>query len=100
MFENFLGKYCIVRGKDSGVFFGKLESFKDNRVMLTDCRRIWYWSGAASLSELASEGPSKPLECKFPAPIDFQFVLDAIEVIPCTERAIDKIKGVPTWSAK
>lgn len=89
----------IVRGDRSGVFYGTLESRTGTEVKLTDCRRIWYWAGAASISELALTGPKRPDECKFPDAVAEHEILDAIEVIPCTEAAAAIINDVPPWRA-
>ena len=43
-------KYVIVRTYSAGVFAGELESKNGQEVVLRNARRIWYWSGAASLS--------------------------------------------------
>ena len=93
------GRYVVVRGDKSGVFAGTLVSRKGREVVLTRCRRIWYWAGAASISELAQRGTSNPGACKFPAPVDRQEVLDVIEVIDCTVAARVSIEGVKPWTA-
>lgn len=59
-------KYVIVRTYSAGVFAGELESRTGQEVVLRNARRIWYWSGAASLSQLAMEGTKDPANCKFP----------------------------------
>ena len=89
--------YVIVRGDRSGVFAGFLESREGREVALLDCRRIWYWSGAASISQLSKDGTSKPADCKFPAPVDNILILDAVEVITCTNTAMTSIQGVSIW---
>ena len=92
-----IGKYCIVRTHSAGVFAGTLESRDGKEVVLTDARRIWYWDGAASLSQLAMSGTSNPESCKFPEPVTEVCLTEAIEIIPCSQQAIDSIKGVPIW---
>jgi len=92
-----LGKYCIVRGDRSGVFAGVLESQEGQQVVLSGCRRLWYWSGAASISQLATEGVKNPDNCKFTVTLDRIMLLDAIEVIPATEKAEACIKAVDEW---
>jgi hypothetical protein len=62
--------YVIVRTYSAGVFAGTLESRKGKEVVLTGVRRLWYWAGAASLSQLAMTGPSKPESCKFPVEVE------------------------------
>jgi hypothetical protein len=92
-----LNQHVLVRGAKSGVFVGILVSRLGSEVQLRDCRRIWYWSGAASLSQLAQEGVKNPSQCKFPCLVDQIIVLDAIEIIPCTNAAIQSISEVPVW---
>ena len=55
-----IGKKVIVRGDRSGVFFGTLAERSGREVKLTGCRRLWYWDGAASLSQLAVDGTGHP----------------------------------------
>lgn len=43
----------IVRGKDSGVFFGEIAERNGQEVLMKNVRRLWYWDGAASISQLA-----------------------------------------------
>ena len=90
-------KYVIVRGDRSGVFAGVLKSRNGREVELTDCRRLWYWDGAASISQLAAEGTVAPNNCKFTVPVEDILILDAIEIIPATEVAERSIKEVPVW---
>jgi hypothetical protein len=94
---DFIGKKVIVRGDRSGVFFGTLKEKNGQEVVLSGCRRIWYWDGAASISQLAVDGTSKPTECKFTVAVDEIGILDAIEIIPCTLKAIESIEGVHVW---
>ena len=68
-----------------------------SEVTLENARRIWYWSGAASLSQLAKDGTSNPNDCKFTVTVDSITILDAIEIIPCTDKAIKSIEEVSTW---
>ena len=90
-------KYVIVRTYSAGVFAGFLESRKGQEVVLTDARRIWYWKGAASLSQLAMDGTSCPNECKFPVAVDRVELLQAIEILDVTVKAKLSIESVPVW---
>jgi len=89
--------YVIVRTYSAGVFAGNLVVRNGKEVVLSNARRIWYWSGAASLSQLAMEGTSDPKKCKFPCPVNLITLTEAIEIIPCTEIAENSIKGVEEW---
>jgi len=92
-------KYVIVRTYSAGVFAGYLESRKGQEVVLSKARRIYYWKGAASLSQLSIDGVSCPLECKFPAAVESVTLLQAIEILPVTEKARKNIAAVPIWEA-
>ena len=92
------GRHVIVRGDRSGVFFGRLVSETGQTVELSDCRHVWYWSGAANTAEMALKGVSKPNECKIVAPVARLRVLDAIEIIDCTDVAASSLTAVPVWS--
>ena len=91
-------KYVIVRTYSAGVFAGLLESRSGREVVLTQARRLWYWAGAASLSQLAMSGTTKPSECKFPIVVDRIELLEAIEILDVTNVAQSSIEAVPVWS--
>ena len=95
--NNNIGKKVIIRGDRSGVEFGTLVAQDGREVTLANARRIWYWDGAASLSQLATDGTSNPADCKFTVTVESITVLDAIEIIPCTDKAIRSIEEVPAW---
>ncbi len=92
-----LNRYCMVRTKNAGVFAGTVAKRDGQEITLTDARRIWYWAGAASLSQLATEGTSKPEKCKFPAPVAEVVLFEVIEIIPITAAAAESISGVLEW---
>lgn len=91
-------RFVIIRGTNSGAFAGKLISQEGQHVKLKDSRRLWYWSGAASLSELAQRGTSRPEACKFPAAVDHHEILDTIEILDMTDAAIVSIGSVKPWT--
>lgn len=96
--HHLLGKQVIIRTYSAGVHYGTLLEKNSLECILGDAIRIWYWKGAASLSQLSVDGVSeeKESECKFAKSvktIDLQW----IEIIPCTEKAISSIEGVKKW---
>lgn len=97
-------KYYIVRGDRSGVFFGRINYQDGKEVQMNDVRCIWYWDGAywdgaASIVELAQNGVKYPEKCKFTVTVEELTIIDAIEIIPCTEEATAVIKAVEEWKA-
>ena len=90
-------KYVICRTYSAGVFAGTLESRKGQEVVLTNARRLWYWAGAASLSQLAVDGTSSPQNCQFPVAVPRVELLQAIEILDVSEKAKASIEAVKVW---
>ena len=88
----------MVRTYSAGVFAGTVQQLDGDVATLTDARRIWYWKGAASLSQLATDGTSQPKQCKFPCAVSEVMLLGVIEIIPITDKARDSIAEVPVWT--
>lgn len=89
--------YVIVRTYTAGVFAGNLVSRDGKEVTLSNVRRLWYWKGAASLSQLAESGTSSPDECKFPEAVSQIILTEAIEILSVTPAAQKIIEGVKIW---
>lgn len=96
-YTNFIDKKVIIRSYGAGVFYGTLKAKEGTEVELADCRRIWKWDGAASLSELAISGVAYPNECKFSVIVPSIIVTGVLEVIPTSEKASLNIESVPVW---
>lgn len=92
-------KKVIVRGDRSGVFYGTIISHNGQEVTLQNCRRLWYWDGACSISQLAVDGTNKPEQCKFTVSVSEIEILDAIEIIACSEKSIKSIESVWIWKS-
>ena len=90
--------YCIVRAADAGVHIGYLQFRDGNEVHLVDSRRIFYWEGAATLSQMARDGVSKPDACKIPCSLPFITIIGVCEIIPATKKCMESITAVPVWS--
>lgn len=90
-------KKVIVRGDRSGVTFGTLIERNGREVKLANCRKLWFWDGAASLYQLAAEGVKNPSACKFTMRMKEVEILDAIEVLPCSGSAIESIEKTAEW---
>lgn len=96
MNENKNQKY-IIRCDRAGVFYAEIKERRGSEADLVNARRLWYWDGAASLSQLATDGVTAPRNCKFTVTVPEMTVLGVIEVIPCTEDAVKCINEVPEW---
>jgi len=91
--------YVIVRTISAGVFAGYMESRNGAEITLVHVRRLWYWDGAASLSQLSVDGVSKPKTRKFPCEMQRTTLTEAIEIIECTEKARISIAEVAIWES-
>lgn len=87
----------LFRCDRSGVFYGEKVEIEGQRAIIKNARKIYYWSGANCLEQLAAEGTKKPDDCKFTITIDSIEVFDLIQLLPCTDVAIKSIDGVREW---
>ena len=92
-------EFVIARTYSAGVFAGTLENREGKEVTLSNARRLWYWQGAASLSQLAVDGTSAPEKCKFPTPVPTVVLTECIELLSVTPQARKSIEAVPLWRA-
>lgn len=94
-------KYCVIRSYGAGVFCGYVKEQTADvngvNVVLINSRRIWYWSGACSLSQLAVEGSKNINDCKIAMIVPEHFVANVIEIIPMSEKAKNNIEGASVW---
>ncbi len=93
-------KRIVLVRSTTGIFMGELSKWGNAEAVLLNARRLWYWSGAASLSELATEGTGKPSACKFPCAVERVTIPNVMEMIDVTARAKASIDAVPNWSAR
>ena len=98
--QRFCNRYCMVRSREAGVFAGTLDAFDiaTGTAVVKNARRIFWWEGAASLSQLATTGTSLPTLCKFPAPVEEVLLLNVIEILQITDAAAKSIASVKEWS--
>lgn len=89
----------VIRTRSAGVFYGFIKERNGLEAVVLNCKRIWAWYGAASLSELAVRGVSKPKECKIPVAIPKHILTEVIEIIPLSSKAYDTLESVPLWTA-
>ncbi len=90
-------EYKIFRTYTAGVFAGYQKSRNGQEAVVINARRLWKWSGAASLSQLATEGTKNPSDCKFPCEVSKIELTQVIEVLDVTEKSRKSISEVPVW---
>jgi hypothetical protein len=89
--------FYIVRTNRAGVFFGKIIKRRENSLIMNECRKLHYWDGAGAVEQIARDGVSLPDNCRFTVPVDGSEVVEWIQVLPCTQKSVDSIKGVKLW---
>jgi hypothetical protein len=90
-------QYCVIRTQSAGVHIGFVKTRGGQEVTLVNSRRLWYWEGAMTLSEVAVTGISKPDSCKVACVVPTIILTNAIEIIPCTEKAKKIIENIKVW---
>ena len=77
---------CIIRSYGAGVFLGYVAEQKSElsgvNIILKQAKRIHYWDGACSLTQLALEGTKSPNNCRITEPVESQYIANVIEIIP------------------
>lgn len=80
-----VGSFVLVRTYSAGVHCGILDECSGTAVLLKDARRIWRWSEAFSLNEMAVKGCGE--SSRISQPVKQILLTQAIEIIPCEEKA-------------
>ena len=88
-----VGDMVIIRTYAAGVWFGRLSEKSGAEVILAEARRMWKWHAAKSisLSGCAIYGIIEE-KSKIVEPVE-KVWLEAVEIINCTELAINSIQG-------
>lgn len=97
--RNLKNKKVIVRAEGSGVFFGTLIDKNESEVQLANARKLYYWSGANTVEDLAVAGVKNPSSCKFTVPVEEITINKYLQIIPCTQASITNIENVFVWKA-
>lgn len=95
-----IGKYVIVRSHMAGVFFGILSAKEGTELTLSNARKLYYFVGANTVEDLAKQGALDVANCQFTVEIETMVISDFVQILPCTEKAINNIKSVPAWIYK
>ena len=93
-------KKYIIRTYSAGVWYGNIKEHEKSEVVLINARRLWYWSGAASLSQLAEKGSSNKSNCKFTITIKDKegvYLPQVIEILPVSKEAQKNIDSIEEW---
>lgn len=98
--SNLVGKKCLVGCNRSGIFYGEVVKATKDETIVKNCRKIFFWTGAACIEQLAEEGTTRPNDCKFTMSVDEVVLFDATQIIPCKDMAINNIEEVSEWKIR
>lgn len=86
----------LIRTYSAGVHFGTLKSREGKEVVLENARRLYSWSGACSLSQVAIDGVDYT-NSRISVIVPEITLTEAIEIIPMSEKASKEMMGVEAW---
>jgi len=90
-------KVYIVNGP-AGTYLGKIVEKDGNTVEMKEAQLLYYWAGAHSLSQLATEGTTNPSSCKFS--VECEVICEGVlRILPCTDVAVKSLRAVKIWKA-
>ena len=91
-----LDKKIIARIDRAGVFHGTLDHIDNEIIRLKDARRIYYWEGALSVTDMAANGLRAG---KISAPVTkVEFMTSkVVELNECSNEASSSIEAIKVW---
>ena len=95
--DSMIGRRVMVRTYSAGVHFGTLKEKVGQEAILTDSRRVFYWTKACSLSQLAMEGSGDIEKCQIAIEVPEILLNRVIEVIPMSEKANKQLTEASLW---
>lgn len=96
--KNLIGKHVIVRSNMAGVFFAILKEKNGNELTLQKARKFYYFSGANTVEDLANKGALNKDNCKLTVEIEEMVISEFVQILPCSDEAINNIKSISVWS--
>ena len=85
----------IIRTKTAGTYFAEIASRTGSEAELRNARLIYYFEGAKSLLQIATDGIGKGSKVTLSVPSIT--VLEVERFIPCTDKATEIIGALPEW---
>ena len=89
-----IGEWVVIRGKDSGVFFGRLKASVGMQALVENCSTIWDWYGANTVQEIANNGVEE--QSNISEPVSLEQINDVIQILLATPKAVANLSR-PRW---
>lgn len=92
------GTKVLVRDHRAGVHVGTFHEFDAaaKTCVLKDARKVWYWSGAASVHGIAANGLDHE-ESKIAPKVATVISTDVVEIVECSDKGYDSVLNAPVW---
>ncbi len=88
-----LNEPVIVRARDAAVHFGLYQWHSGREVCLRDARKIWAWTARFTLNAVAST-KTTTANSRLSDAVEEVVILDACEIIKCTDAAAKSLASV------
>ena len=98
IYDSVMSKKVIIRTYSAGVHYGILNKVDNDVVELLNARRIHYWNGANSLTDIALGGISDKVTSRITKKLPSIILQNVIEIIECTDVAIEDLDNFPEWT--
>lgn len=94
-----MSNFVLVRTESAGVHVGIVKDYNDETgvITLTQSRRIHYWKGACSCTEIALNGIADTADSRIALILPIIKLRGWIEIIPMTKKAAKCLMEAPTW---
>lgn len=93
-----INETVIARIDRAGVFMGTLAHIDSDIVRLFNVRRIYYWQGALSVTDMASNGIKSGKVTLPAAAVEFE-TKNVVELVLASDEATARIKAIEPWTA-
>lgn len=97
IFADVIGKKCLIRSYDAGVYFGTVRKVDGDIVLVKDVRNIWYWEGAACLSQIVNDGVRDT--SRISQVVKSMIIGNVCQIMPLEDKAIENLYSQKIWKA-
>jgi hypothetical protein len=91
------GSLVLVRDDKAGVHVGTLVALSAEAVTLSNARKVWYWTGAASVHGIAVRGLSQA-GSKVAPMVSEVISFHVCEVVEMTNEGYASVMECPEWT--
>lgn len=94
IFKDVIGKVCIVRSYEAGVYYGTVTAIDGTTVSVENVRNIWQWEGATCLSQIANCGIK---DGKVSQVVKSMVLMGVCHIMPLTDKALINLNSIDAW---